>query len=216
MKSQPGKLLFLSNPLHRRDPPNHGGDRLNAFQLTPEKTALVLIDLQQGITSRTTAPYTTAEVMEKARRLAESFRAKGATVVYVHVDLGNFLNLPVDTPMRDPNAPPPPSASEIVAEAGMQEGDLLITKRHWGAFAQTNLEAELKKRGIDTVVLGGIATNIGVESTARQGTGLGFAFVIVEDACTTFDADWQRFAVEKIFPRMARVRKTDEVIAALG
>lgn len=190
---------------------------MDTLQLTPEKTALVLIDLQHGITSRTTTPYTSAEVVAKARRLAESFREKGATVVYVHVDLNNFLKLPVDVQMRDPNAPPPPpSASEIVPEAGMQEGDLRITKRHWGAFAGTDLEAELRRRGVDTVVLGGIATNIGVESTARQGTGLGFAFVIVEDACTTFDADWQRFAVEMIFPRIARVRKTDEVIAALG
>lgn len=105
---------------------------MEATKLTPEKTALVLIDLQQGITSRTTAPYTSAEVVEKARRLAEGFRAKGAMVVYVHVDLANFLSLPVDVPMRDPDAPaPPPSASEIVPEAGRREGDLLITKRHW-------------------------------------------------------------------------------------
>lgn len=189
---------------------------MTTLQLTPEKTALVLIDLQHGITSRTTAPYTSAEVVEKGRRLAESFRAKGATVVYVRVDLANFLKLPVDQPMSDPKAPPPPPiASEIVPEAGMQDGDLLITKRHWGAFAGTNLEAELRKRGVDTVVLGGIATNIGVESTARQGAGLGFAFVLVEDACATFAAEWQRFAFEVIFPRLGRVSKTDEVIAAL-
>ena len=66
------------------------------------------------------------------------------------------------------------------------------------------------------MVLGGIATNFGVESTARQGTGLGFPFVIVEDACTSLDAGAHRFAFETIFPRLARVRKTDEVIAALA
>lgn len=92
----------------------------------------------------------------------------------------------------------------------------MITKRHWGAFAGTELEQQLRQRGVETVVLGGIATNIGVESTARQGTGLGFAFVVVEDACSTFDAESHRFAFEKIFPRLARVRKTDEVIASLG
>ena len=66
-------------------------------------------------------------------------------------------------------------------------------------------------------MLGGISTNVGVESTARQGTGLGFAFVIVEDACaTSMGEEAQRFAFEKIFPRLAKVRKTDEVIAALA
>ncbi|MEG9436242.1 isochorismatase family protein [Edaphobacter sp. HDX4] len=191
---------------------------MSTLQLNPKKTALVLIDLQYGVTARDTAPYTSAEVVEKGRKLAESFRAKGATVVYVHVDMANFLALPADEqPFRDPNGPPPPAkASELVPEAGYQEGDLLITKRHWGAFAGTELEAELRKRGVDTVVLGGIATNIGVESTARQGTGLGFAFVVVEDACATFNAEMQSFAFEKIFPRLAKVRKTDEVIAALG
>jgi len=190
---------------------------LSSLHLVPEKTALVLIDLQNGIVGMPTAPYPAAEVVERSRKLAESFRAKGAPVVYIYVDLANFHQLPVDAPLRDPNVPPPPAAaSELVPEAGFQDGDLLITKRHWGAFAGTELEQELKKRGVETVVLGGIATNFGVESTARQGTGLGFAFVIVEDACTTIDAGAHRFAFETIFPRLAKVRKTDEVIASLG
>lgn len=188
------------------------------LHLDPKKTALVLIDLQNGIVARVTAPYSSSEVVQKGNRLAQAFRAKGATVVYVRVDMGDFLALPVDEPARDPNAPPPPAAaSELVPEAGFESGDLLITKRHWGAFAGTELEGSLRQRGVDTVVLGGISTNAGVESTARQGTGLGFAFVIVEDACATSMGEAaHRFAFEKIFPRLARVRKTDEVIAGLG
>lgn len=187
------------------------------LQLDPHKSALVIIDLQQGIVSRQTAPYPAAEVVQRSARLARALREKGGTVVYVHVDMANFLKLPVDQPMRDPNAPPPPpSASELVPEAGFQTGDLLITKRHWGAFAATNLEKELRSRGVDTVILTGISTNAGVESTARQGTGLGFAFVVVEDACSSTDADSHRFAFEKTFPRLARVRSTEDVLAALG
>ena len=87
---------------------------------------------------------------------------------------------------------------------------------HSGAFAGTDLERQLKSRGVDTVVLTGISSNVGVESTARQGSGFGFAFVVVEDACSAQDADQHRFAFEKTFPRLARVRKTDEVIAALA
>ena len=112
--------------------------------------------------------------------------------------------------------PIPAVASEIAASAGFQPNDILITKRHWGAFAGTDLEQQLKSRGVDTVVLTGISSNVGVESTARQGTGFGFAFVVVEDACSAQDADQHRFAFEKTFPRLARVRKTDEVIAALA
>jgi nicotinamidase-related amidase len=190
---------------------------LSSLRLEPKKTALVLIDLQNGVVAMPTAPYASREVVEKSRLLAGAFRANQALVIYVRVDIGNILQLQVDAPYRDPNAPPPPAvASEITPDAAFQTGDLLITKRHWGAFAGTELEQQLKQRGIETVVLGGIATNFGVESTARQGTGLGFAFVIVEDACTSVDAQAHRFAFETIFPRLAKVRKTDEVIAAFA
>jgi nicotinamidase-related amidase len=186
------------------------------LQLTPAKTALVLIDLQQGIVGMQTAPYPAADVVQKGARLARAFRARGAAVVYVRVDMANFLVLPVDTPSRPPGAPPPPAAaSELAPDAGFEEGDLLITKRHWGAFAGTELEHTLRARNIDTIVLGGIATNFGVESTARQGTGLGFACVIVEDACTSREADAHRFAFEQIFPRLGRVRTTADVLRAL-
>jgi nicotinamidase-related amidase len=186
-----------------------------AFHLDPSKTALVIIDLQQAVVAMPTAPHSSAEIVQKSARLAKHLREKGGMVVYVRVDISKFLQLPVDAPYRASNTPPP-SASELVPEAGFQSGDLLIAKRHWGAFAGTELEQSLRQRGIDTVLLTGISTNFGVESTARQGTGLGFAFVIVEDACSALDADDHRFAFEKIFPRLARVRNTDEVLASLG
>ncbi len=187
------------------------------MHLDAKKTALVLIDLQNGIVAMPTAPHTASEVVQRSRYLAQSVRAKGGLVVYVRVDLSDFLSLPVDVPHSDPNAaPPPPIASELSSDAGFETGDLLITKRHWGAFAGTDLEQQLRQRGIETIILGGIATNIGVESTARQGTGLGFAFVVVEDASSGLDAGAHRFAFESIFPRLGRVRKTHEVIAALA
>lgn len=190
---------------------------MNPLHLDPAKTALVVIDLQKGIVVIPAAPHSSADIVRNSSLLAKHLREKGGTVVYVRVDIANVLQLPVDAPYRTSNAPPPPpSASELIPEAGFQPGDLLITKRHWGAFAGIELEQALRQRGIDTIVLTGISTNFGVESTARQGTGLGFAFVIVEDACSSRDADDHRFAFEKIFPRLARVRKTDEVLAALA
>jgi nicotinamidase-related amidase len=186
------------------------------LKLDPKKTALVLIDLQNAIVGMNPQPHTAAQVVENSRKLAEAFRAQSAPVVYVRVDMNDFLKLPADQPTNLGDKPLPAVASEIAASAGFQPGDFLITKRHWGAFASTDLEQQLRSRGIDTVVLTGISTNAGVESTARQGTGLGFAFVLVEDACSAQNADQHRFAFEKIFPRLARVRSTSEVLAAIA
>jgi nicotinamidase-related amidase len=186
------------------------------LQLDPKKTALVLIDFQNAVLGMTSAPHTVDKVVENSVKLADTFRAKGAPIVYVRADLNDFMEFPVDQPYNLGDKPLPAVASQIATCAGFQPGDILVTKRHWGAFAGTDLEQQLKSRGIDTVVLTGISTNIGVESTARQGTGLGFTFVLVEDACSSHNAEHHRFAVENIFPRLTRVRTTDEVLTAFA
>jgi nicotinamidase-related amidase len=187
-----------------------------ALNLDPKSTALVLIDLQHGITSMTLAPYLSAEIVGRGAELAAAFRANNATVVYVRVELTDMLNLPADTPSRDPKAPPPPAlASQIVPESGYQDGDLLITKRQWGAFYDTGLDQQLRRRGIRTIVLGGIATNFGVESTGRAAFDLGYQLVFAEDAMSSVAAVAHGFAVQHIFPRMGRVRKSAEILEAL-
>jgi nicotinamidase-related amidase len=183
------------------------------LQLDPKTTALIIIDLQRGIVARQTAPYSSTEVVEKCSQLAKTFRTYDAPVVYVRVDLANMLDLPVDAPMPPPgSAPPPADFSELIPQAGFQTGDLLITKRSWGAFGGTDLERWLRERGTRTVVIGGIATNFGVESTARGARELGFAVVLAEDAMTSVSAEAHHFAVQNIFPRLGRVRKTDEIV----
>lgn len=187
----------------------------SGFTLDPKKTALVLIDLQNGVLTHDTKPYSAEEVVDRCRAMAEAFRSRGAFVVYVRVRFDDFRSVDCDQPTSLP-PDPPAFLSEIAASAGMQDGDLLLTKRHWGAFAQTSLEQELRTRGVDTVVLAGIATNIGVEGTLREGAGLGFHSVTVEDACSTFSAEMQQFAFSAIFPRLSRVRSTAQVIEALA
>ena len=190
---------------------------MSDLAIQPRCTALILIDLQRFIVGHTAAPYPTAEVVERSAALAAAFRRKGATVVYVRVDLADMLSLPADRLFRDPNAPPPPpAASELVPEAGAQPGDLLITKHQWGAFFGTDLEAQLRQRGIRTVVLTGVATNFGVESTARAAAGLGFELIVAEDATTSISAEAHRFAVEQIFPLLGRVRSTAQLLDSLG
>jgi nicotinamidase-related amidase len=189
------------------------GNFMSLITLDKKTTALILIDLQNGIVALPgLAPYAAAEVVQQCTRLADEFRQHAAAIVYVRVDLADFIQLTVDAPSRAPDAPPPPAvASELIAGSGFHSGDVLITKRHWSAFLGTALEQELRARGIQTIVLGGIATNFGVESTARDAAGLGFNVVFAEDAMTSLNADAHRFATTMVFPRIGRVRKVSDI-----
>ncbi|TKC81700.1 hydrolase [Trinickia terrae] len=190
---------------------------MNPIPFDPKTTALVLIDLQHGNVGRPLAPYSGSAVVERCAKLAEKLREQGGTIVYVRVNVHELLHLPADAPLRAPGSPPPPAeASELVPEAGMQPSDVVVTKRQWGAFYGTDLEQQLRRRGIRTLMLGGIATNIGVESTARAAFDQGYELVFVEDAMTSISEDAHRFATQHIFPRMGYVRSTSDVLAALG
>ncbi len=92
--------------------------------------------------------------------------------------------------------------------------DVLITKRHWSAFTRTDLEQQLSERHIDTIVIGGVATNFGVESTARDAAGLGLNVVFAENAMTSLAPSLHQFAIEHVFPRIGRVRTTNQILLA--
>ena len=106
--------------------------------------------------------------------------------------------------------------TEIVAEIGPKPGDLVITKRQWGAFYGTELDLEFRRRGITTIVLCGISTNIGVESTARFAYELGYNQIFAEDAMSALSAEEHMLTVTKIFPRIGLVRKTGDILADLS
>ena len=187
------------------------------IEIDPASTALVLIDLQNGIVSRSPVPHSSADVLAHSASLASALRIKGGTIVYVHVDFYGMINLPADAPTHDPNAaPPPPTAMELAAGCGIADGDLRVTKRSWGAFYGTDLDQHLRRRNIRTIVLGGIATNIGVESTARDAFDRGYQLVFAEDAMSSNSPEAHAFAIKTIFPRMGRVRSTAEILEALS
>jgi nicotinamidase-related amidase len=189
-------------------------DDMNPLVIDPRTTALVLIDLQQSVVALPVVPHPAAEVVANAVRLLERFRSLGSTVVLVRVaflDGKDRLNLPVD-------APPPGrlGKSEFIPEVGPKENDIVITKRQWGAFYGTELDLQLRRRGIRTIVIGGIATNFGVESTARDAFERGYEQVFAEDAMSGLSAEGHQFAVDVVFPRIGRVRSTDAVLQALA
>jgi nicotinamidase-related amidase len=150
--------------------------------------------------------------------LAARFRALGAPVVLVRVsfaaDGADALRSPVDAPRA--GATRPAGWDEIVPQLGPATGDVLVTKRNWGAFYGTDLDLQLRRRGVRTVVLGGIATNFGVESTARDAFERSYALVFAEDATSGLTAEAHDFAIRNIFPRLGRVRSTEEILSALA
>jgi len=192
---------------------------MNPLTVDPKTTALVLIDLQQGIVGRAGAPRPGADVVRNAVRLADKFRERGATIVLVRVsfaaDRKDAVNAQVDAPMQM-SGPLPPNWAEILPEVGPREGDVVITKRQWGAFYGTDLDLHLRRRGIRTIVLGGIATNFGVESTARDAFERAYQLIFVEDAMTSLTAEGHTFVIQNIFPRIGLVRSTDAVLEGLG
>jgi nicotinamidase-related amidase len=181
------------------------------MQLNAKTTALVLIDLQKGVLGMSVMPHPAAEIYERSMGLAQRFRAAGAPVVRVRVsfssDLADALRPQVDQPTNYASLPlgwdefPEP----------VQPSDLVITKRQWGAFYGTELDLQLRRRGVRCIVLGGIATNIGVESTARSAAEHGYELVIPEDLCSGASGEMHAFSFKHILPRLARITNSDEI-----
>jgi nicotinamidase-related amidase len=198
---------------------SYGGDKTAANKVTIDrsKTALVVIDLQKGITGRPTAPYATGVVVKNAAALADAFRKNGMPVFLVHVNMSPDAKdrLHPNADMQWPAQTPPPDWADIVPELGPKQGDIVITKRQWGAFYGTELDLELRRRGITAIVLCGIATNIGVESTARFAYEYGYEQVFAEDAMSAISQEEHMFTVTKTFPRIGLVRKTEDILAGL-
>ena len=187
------------------------------LHINREKTALVVIDLQKGIAGQDAKPHSAQEVVRNASKLAEAFRKNSMPVFLVHVMITPELALKTEsdeTFVRP--AQLPPDWADIVPELGPRLSDIVIAKRQWGAFYGTDLELQLRRRGMDTIVLCGISTDFGVESTARFAYEFGFQQVFAEDAMASRSDEQHHAAVKYVFRRMGRVRTTDEILRAIS
>jgi nicotinamidase-related amidase len=191
---------------------------MSGLTIDKSTTALVVIDLQKGVAGRETVPYSPEAVIRNAVALAAAFRANGMPVFLVRVmmspDWKDALHPVADTAW--PRSTPPPDWAEIVPEMGPAPGDFVITKRQWGAFYATELDMQLRRRGMAGIVLCGIATEFGVESTARGAYELGYRQIFARDAMAGIAAESHTNATERIFPRIGQVRSTEEILAALA
>jgi nicotinamidase-related amidase len=174
------------------------------------KTALIVIDLQKGIVALPTV-HPTSEVVQHASQLADAFRRHGLPVVLVNVDGG--------APGRTDQAPRtrdfPAGWTDLVPELNQQPQDHTVTKRTWGAFTRTGLDEHLKKLGVTQVVIAGVSTSAGVESTARQAHEHGFHVTLAIDAMTDMNPDAHLNSVTRIFPRLGESGTTQEIIGLL-
>ena len=173
-------------------------------------TALIVVDLQKGLVARQTAPYPPAAVVANAAELAKAFRAHKLPVVLVHVIGG----APGRTEQPRP-ASPPADWADLVPELDQQPSDHIVAKKSWGAFTHTGLEDHLKAQGVSQVVVAGIATAIGVESTARQAYEAGFNVALAVDAMTDLKPETHRNSVEHLFPRLGEAGSTADIIGLL-
>ncbi len=180
---------------------------ITKLDMTP---ALVVIDLQKGIVGMPTV-HPAAEIVGRAAQLARAFRERGLPVVLVNVTGA----APGRTETASPKFPFPPDWTELVPELEKSPNDHLVTKHAWGAFLGTDLDAYLRSHGVTQVVLAGVATSIGVESTARSAYDLGYNVALVVDAMTDRDAEAHRYSIEKIFRRLGETDTTENLLKLL-
>ncbi|GAA0552172.1 hydrolase [Paractinoplanes ferrugineus] len=182
------------------------------------KTALVVIDLQAGIVAASTVPYPATDVVARTAELAGAFRAHGLPVVLVRVsgrpDGSDAVAGRIDGGPRPSR--PRPEGWDVLVEEITGPDDIVITKRNWGAFHGTDLDTQLRRRGVTQIVLTGIATSIGVESTARAAHEHNYHVTLATDAMSDLDELTHRNSIEKIFPRLGETGTTAEIIELLA
>jgi nicotinamidase-related amidase len=175
------------------------------------RTALLVVDLQKGFVALPTA-RPIDDVVRNAAALLDAFRGRGLPVVLINVD----GHAPGRSERSFSTHELPAGWTEILPGLNRQPTDHVVTKRTWGAFTNTDLEHHLRESGVTQVVVGGVATSAGVESTARQAHELGFNVALAVDAMTDMNADAHHNSIARIFPRLGETGTTQDVLALVN
>jgi len=172
--------------------------------------ALIVVDLQKGLVSLPLV-HPIGEIITRARALADAFRERGLPVALVNVAGGapGRTEQPPQTGLR------PEGWTDLIPELNQQPDDIIVTKRTWGAFASTDLEAQLRARGVTQVVIVGVATATGVEATARQAYEQGFNVTLAIDAMTDRRPEAHDYSLSRVFPRLGETGTSQGIIDRL-
>jgi nicotinamidase-related amidase len=174
--------------------------------------ALIVVDLQKGVSAAPTVPHAISDVIRRSAQLSARFRTAGLPVALV-----NVTGVPAGRTEHGHGrgGERPADWAELVPELGADDGDLLISKQRWSAFPETYLDAALRHRSVTQVFVTGVATSAGVESTARSAFDLGYDVVIVNDAVADLDEDNHRHTLERIVPLLGEQASTADVLTLL-
>ncbi|MBK4836483.1 isochorismatase hydrolase [Enterococcus faecium] len=182
------------------------------------KTAFVAIDMQKEIVNNgTLSPHTAASILTNNDLLVRTLKRTAALKVLVNVDISTFPYLSQQTDMGGMTASVPPEFTDLLLKDSLKDTDnmLTITKYNPSAFFGTSLDLQLRRRGIETIILSGVATTNGVYATALDAFQHGYHIVLAEDACSDRDKESHQLFIKKIFPKTARVRSTKQIIEAI-
>jgi nicotinamidase-related amidase len=174
-------------------------------------TALIVIDLQKGIVNGNFI-HPIADVIDRTRALLDVFRARNFPIALV--------NVAGRAPGRTEQGPRSSQTfaegwTELLPQLDQQPSDIVVTKRSWGAFATTDLERQLKARGVTQVVVTGVVASSGVEATARQAYEQGFNVTLALDAMTDTRQEAHEYSIRNVFPRVGETGSTQEIISLL-
>ena len=182
-----------------------------ALSAIDDNAVLVVLDLQVATVGMPTTPHTAADIFERSAGLAKAFRDKGHSVVWVNVAGGSSGRTDVAPQMGElPN-----NWTELPEELGVTPTDKTLTKYGWGAFHDDRMDALLTEAGVSQIFLTGITTSQAVESTARSAHERNYHVVVVTDAIGDLDNEAHAHSVNKIFPNLAELATTEEVVAQL-
>ena len=202
-------------------------------RLEAKRCALLLFDFLEGHVNRdASSKQRYGPVVANAAALLAAARAAGALVVYANADhrpdgaiaartlrdADNRLQpiAPGDAGAHKPLITGGTPQARVIAELAPHAEDFIVPKHRWSAFHGTYLETALRSRAIDTIVLAGGSTDVGIASTAFAARDLDYNLVIASDACTSAEKDNHDQLMRRVFPRMARIRTAREIAAMLG
>jgi len=182
-----------------------------------DRTALVIIDLQQGIASSSTQPFTAADVVSRSAELARAFRDRDLPVLPVRVSFAaDGADLVPGRTEQPRVARAMPDGWDRLVDELVDERDTVVTKHNWNAFHGTDLDVQLRRRRVTQIVLTGIATSIGVESTARAAYEHGYHVTLATDAMSDLSETAHNHSIDWIFPRLGETGSTSEVLTLLA